>query len=301
MNRICLLMGLVFVHVMTNAQSLPNGSFETWTTTGGYSEPTPWNTPNPTTAALGTYTVIKETGIVKDGTASAKVQTKSVLGFQIPGLMTLGTFSINLATMEAKIEGGVPFSWRPDSLKGFLQYEPKFGDECFVGVLMLKQIGSAWDTIGSGTFTSTNTLLSWTPFSLPIHYNSTETPTHLNVIILSSDRNNPQPNSTLYIDQLSFVYQGAAIGESPESAPSIVYAGEQLVISNVSEQVHTLEVHILSPDGRLIAKTNLANQGTSPAIIPLAVETSGVYLVRILMNGDRQVTKKLLIHSHKSH
>jgi len=186
------------------AQQMPNGSFETWTQTGSYAEPNSWSTPNPTTASLGTFTVTKETAVVQSGTAAAKIQTKSVLGIQIPGLLTLGTFSINLVTMEAKIEGGTPFTSRPSSLTGYYQYEPKFGDECFVGVLLLKQIGNSWDTLGTGSFASTSNILTWTPFTANINYNSQDDPTHLNIIILSSDRNNPQPNSTLYIDNLSF-------------------------------------------------------------------------------------------------
>ncbi|MFO7723396.1 MAG: hypothetical protein R6V49_09285, partial [Bacteroidales bacterium] len=79
--RIAILLIIFTFSLPLFAQQMPNGSFETWTQTGNYAEPNSWNSPNPTTASLGTFTVTRETAVVQSGTAAAKIQTKSALGF----------------------------------------------------------------------------------------------------------------------------------------------------------------------------------------------------------------------------
>lgn len=282
---------LLGVFILT-AQTVPNGGFETWTQTGNYAEPTPWNSPNPTTASLSLYTVTRESSVVQSGAYAAKLQTKSFLGLQIPGLLTLGTFNINLVTMEATITGGTPFTWRPDSLTGYIQYEPKFSDECFIGVLLLKQNGSSWDTLGTGSFTTTATLLSWTRFIIPIDYTSTETPTHLNIIILSSDRDNPQPNSTLYIDNLSFIYNPATISETSESKPHIKFFNDRLMVESSPFLKLSGSVRIFTLDGRVYFSDQIPGDAESYVSPSLSNLPTGVYLVALTdRNGNRYVTK----------
>lgn len=277
------------------AQTVPNGSFESWTQTGGYSEPTPWNSPNPTTASLSLYTVTRESSVVQSGAYAAKLQTKSFLGLQIPGLLTLGTFDINLVTMEATITGGTPFTWRPDSLTGYIQYEPKFSDECFIGVVFLKQNGSAWDTLGFGNYSTTNTLLSWTRFKINIDYSSTETPTHLNIIILSSDRNNPQPNSALYIDNLEFHYGPTAIANTDQSGSEVLYYGGRLTVHSPAATSGSQSLIVYSLDGRAIFRESFNITGSHYESSPLPEVQSGVYIVVMESGNGVRSVKKIVI------
>lgn len=284
---------MMIIAGVIKGQAIPNGGFETWTQTGSYAEPTPWNTPNPTTSSLSTYTVTKESTLVQSGSYAARVQTKSVLGFTIPGLMTLGAFSINLVTMEATITGGIPFNYRPDSLTGFIQYEPKFGDECFIGALLLKQNGTSWDTLGTGSFSSTSTLLNWTRFSCPIDYNSANVPTHLNIIILSSDRNSPQPNSSLYIDNLAFQYNPVSVASHDRPDFSATLYGNQLHIcskENVSGK-HT--VQLFSIDGRLLFSEEAYFSGANYVSAPIPGLPAGVVILSISDGIRPPYTRKL--------
>jgi len=302
MNRIRLgLMAIMMAaFFMVSGQGVPNGDFEVWTATGNYQEPDSWSTPNPTTASLGLYTVTRESTLKQSGSYSARLQTRSLFGLQIPGLLTLGTFSINLITMEAKIEGGIPFTWRPESMTGYLQYEPKFGDECFIGVLIMRQNGTGWDTLGNGSYTSTSTLTAWTQFTIPIDYTSSATPTHLNIIILSSDRDNPQPNSTLFIDNLQFNYPVNVAGALPEEiSPVVVFQSGRLVIEDAGTGASTLPVSIYETDGRLVWKGEAHRQGDqyfTPALPPLSPGIRVVYIategkwnrgVRLFTGGAR--------------
>jgi hypothetical protein len=289
---------LLILHLVSinplSAQQVPNGDFENWTGSGNYQDPVSWSTPNSTTASLSTYTVTKETTIKQSGTASAKVQTKSVLGFKIPGLMTLGTFSINLVTMEAKIEGGTPFTGRPNALTGYLQYEPKLGDEGFIGVLLLKQNGTAWDTIGSGSYSTTSTLLTWTPFTVNIDYSHPDNPTHLNIIILSSDQNNPQPNSTLYIDNLQFQYPIGLSDQTADQAPEMYASNGRIFIQNLPESWGETYVDVFSLDGKLVFRDAIT-QGELMYSAPLPESApSGLYIVRVRSTNGNVVTGKVV-------
>lgn len=288
-----LLISFLMLHAV-HAQQVPNGDFENWAGSGNYQNPVSWSTPNSTTASLGLYTVTKESTLKHSGSFSAKVQTKSFLGFQIPGLMTLGTFSINLTTMEAKIEGGTPFTGRPDALTGYLQYEPKLGDIGFIGVVLLKQNGTAWDTIGSGDYSTTSTLLTWTPFTVPITYTDPETPTHLNIIILSSDQNNPQPNSTLYIDNLQFQYPIGLGDQTADQAPEMYASNGRVFIQNLPESWGETYVDVFSLDGRLIFKDAIP-QGEHNYSTPLPESSpSGLYIVRVRSTNGNVVTGKVM-------
>jgi len=162
------------------AQQVPNGDFEQWYNESNYQNPTYWDTPNSTTGSLGIFCVSKETGIVQHGSSSIKIESKSVFGTPIPGLATLGDFNVNIITFVSTIEGGYPFTYKPSVLKGYYQYEPMYGDEAFIGVLLLKQNGNSWDTLAQGNFKTTNTVLTWTPFTVTLNYtNYQDTPTHL--------------------------------------------------------------------------------------------------------------------------
>ncbi len=262
-------------------QSVPNGDFEQWSGTGNYEEPVSWSTPNPNTAALSLFTVTKESGLKHTGSYSARLQTRSLLGMPIPGLLTLGTFSINMVTMEATIEGGIPFTHRPVSMSGYIQYDPKLGDECFVGVVLLRQNGSSWDTLGTGNYTTTQSLNTWTEFNIAIDYTSVETPTHLNIIILSSDRDDPQPNSTLYIDNLEFQYP-IGVEESITSAdePRVYFGAGRLVFEGVDSDRAQLPVSLYSLDGRVVWSGETQRDGNTYTSLLLPDLQGGVYIVR---------------------
>ena len=235
--------GLVF------GQQIPNGNFENWTAASNYDNPTGWDTPNSTSASLGVITVTKESSTVQNGTYATKLISKSIFGTPIPGLITLGNFNINLINFEATIEGGVPFTFKPEALIGYYQYEPVLGDEAFIGVILLKQNGSNWDTIADGSFTSTSNIMNWTPFTATLNYRSAETPTHLNIIILSSDRNAVQPNSTLYIDNLTFTYP-VSVNDNTPTNTEVFYSDGMLNIVTDQPDLKIESVKFFSIDGK---------------------------------------------------
>jgi len=275
--------------------SIPNGNFENWTQGSGYSDPTGWDTPNSTSSTIGVVTVSKESSIVQNGSFAAKLQTKSILGTPIPGLITLGDFNINIITFVATITGGTPFTGKPESMSGYFQYEPVFNDEAFIGIILLKQNCSNWDTIADGSFTSTSTILTWTPFLATLNYRSTDTPTHLNIIIMSSDRNAPQPNSTLYIDNLTLTYP-TDINENETGFVTFRQSNNILYLYVNDESNLMKNVQLYSIEGKLIASENYALPINSSEI-QTGQFSSGIYMLNIGLENGITLSKKIYLET----
>lgn len=286
MNK-CIVLVVVSVFLFANpilSQQVPNGNFESWYNESNYQNPTNWDTPNSTTGSLNIFTVTKETSIVQNGTASAKIQSKSIFGTPIPGLITLGDFNVNIGNFQSSIVGGFPFNFKPNVLKGYYQYEPVFGDQAFIGVILLRQNGNLWDTIASGNFKPSSTVLNWTQFSININYSNNQlTPTHLNIIILSSDKDYPQPNSILYIDNLTFEYNNNINSELINN-PTIETNKNQLLIKNI-QKPYIVEIYDIT--GKLIIKENI----TSERIYSL--KNNSIYIVH-LKNNTFSKTQKII-------
>jgi hypothetical protein len=192
--------------------SIPNNGFENWDTGFTYDNPTSWETPNATIAGLwsNSWVVFEETDSVYAGSSSVKLESKSITIFgntiSVPGLITLGNISVDIATTEVNINGGTPISDNPVKVTGYYNYSPVSSDQCYFDVVVLNfDVASSTilDTIGAGIFTSTSATNGWQSFEIPITYFDTLTPNYLNITMLSSNPNNIIPGSILYVDELS--------------------------------------------------------------------------------------------------
>ena len=189
-------------------EQMPNGDMELWTDLGlGYEDPDDWQTPNASTTILQIYSTTKSTDAAQ-GTYSAKLETKSVGGFNTPGVITLGKFNVDYVNFTAYLTGGIPFTEKPTSLSGSFKNLPAAGDSTLIIVYFTKYntAESKTDTIGLGVKFNTETIASWTEFSIPINYFNAEEPDTMNLHVVSSNMLNPQEGSTMYIDNLVFGY-----------------------------------------------------------------------------------------------
>lgn len=284
--RVLFFLVMLAISLQALSQQVPNGNFESWYNESNYQNPTYWDTPNSTTGSLNVFCVQKENSIVQNGTAAAKIQSKSIFGTPIPGLVTLGDFNVNIINFVSTIEGGYPFTFKPTILKGFYQYEPINGDQAFIGVLLLKQNVNVWDTIAQGNFKTTATVLNWTPFTININYsNLSETPTHLNIIVLSSDKDAPQPNSTLYIDNLTFEYP--LISETSSLNKVQLYTYQNKVIINNIET--NSQITVFNSNGQIVFEKYIHDANYS-----FNIEQKGIYFVSIKSNQN-VLNKKIAI------
>jgi hypothetical protein len=206
---------LMFTIASENLKAqIPNNGFENWGVGTAYDILTSWDSPNADLAGVpgnSTYVVFEENDSVYAGNAAVKLMSKSVFvivqTIEVPGFLTLGDFTYNLTTQTFNINGGEPFTGTPNKLMGYYNYAPVSTDQCLIEVVLLNYnttTNTIIDTIGAGYFTGTSATAGWQAFEAPITYFSTSMPNYMNINILSSNPNNIQPGSVLYVDELSF-------------------------------------------------------------------------------------------------
>ncbi len=194
-------------------KSIPNSNFENWLLKDGFDKPESWNTSNFSLYGILTINAVsKDSAISEQKNYFPKLETKSQLidneFVKVAGLLTLGSFDINISTRKAEVNGGIPFSQRPRSLSGKYKYMGIGIDSCIIGISLtnFKPESNICDTIGFGKFASGN-INDWTNFDIPINYRSNDLPDSLNIIILSSDTSIFETGSTLWVDDLLLNYE----------------------------------------------------------------------------------------------
>lgn len=284
----------VICNIQLSSQNLPNYGFEEWES----DEPVGWGSSNFSVISVISFeTVTKETTDPYSGNSCIKLETieKNASGddVKIAGLITLGTFDVNIATREAIVSGGVPMANKPNIFSGYYKYSPVGIDSCIMSIFLTRYIVAEKrrDTIGIGVFTS-GEQSTWKKFEAPINYTSSEAPDTMNIIIISSDTSIFEPGSTLFLDNL---YTDVPLGISkevinhnltlyPNPAESYFYINSDIEKSyNISlvNSIGNTVVHI--PDY------------VSGNKIDLSGLHSGIYFVRTANNKQHYFTKKLII------
>jgi len=201
------------------SQALPNPSFDNWTNQGTYEDPDNWNTLNSLTSTFGAITAQKATGAdVHTGPAAIKLITLSVLGQNANGLATTGT--INVAGMT--VDGGLPYTLRPDSITGWYKCDPQGNDFGFVDFTLLDAAGT--DTVGFAHFQSpTVAVTNYTYFSIAINYYNANTPALARCVMSSSAGITSVVNSVLIIDDLALVFNPDGVREPVFGESKVLY------------------------------------------------------------------------------
>jgi len=165
-------------------QNVPNPDFENWTTQSTYLL-NGWEN-----NSSGSGTNVMRTTDVYAGSYAMKLQ-----GYT----QTLGPNSNN---NNGNWGPTFPVTSTPTSLKGFYKFIPQNGDSFDIYIGLWKN----GQGVGGGGFNSPSTVNTYTPFSVPINYNSTppQAPDSATIQIQFRTGNNPRGLSVAYIDNLSF-------------------------------------------------------------------------------------------------
>lgn len=244
-----------FTSLNIYSQQIPNYSFENWESSSGYDEPVDWTTPNSTSYVFPFYVLtVTPSNEYYSGTKSARLETKEIVGIPVPGLLTLGELHVDIFNNSSSISGGIPFISRPSKLRGFMKYSPQPQDSALVGVFMLKYNSGSGvcDTIGLGAYYQSFQTTVFTEFEVNIDYSSTEMPDSMNIIIMSSDVDNPVLGSILHIDELSFDYSSFVEKNTGNKAPVIVNPADDFIniISN-GMKIKRVNIYNISGMNRL--------------------------------------------------
>lgn len=197
---------------------IPNSGFENWTSGGNYETPDSWGNLNPSTAAHSVYTVTKGTSAPASGAAYVKLMTKDVGGTITPGIIVSG--KINETTLKPL--SGIPFTGRPEKLKGKWQYMGYGTDVASFGGWLTKWNTSvnSRDTIAILSGNTSGMLHSWGDFSFPFVYRSAAIPDTV-VLMISSSSATPVKNSFIWLDELAFDGTVTSLQEAQNLKPEM--------------------------------------------------------------------------------
>ena len=189
---------------------IPNPGFENWTsgsctplfTTYNYNDPVSWGTINVLTCQGGAFTTTQSTD-AHSGTYALQLTTVNVIIQTAPGICATGTINQN----TQNIDGGFAINYRPSFLKGWFKYTPSGTDQFSVSVDFYTGTTISTNVIGSGSFTTSSTVGSYTEFTVPITYTSGAQVDSAQITILCSfpSQNTAQVGSTSLVDDLFFV------------------------------------------------------------------------------------------------
>jgi hypothetical protein len=296
-------LNLFLMAMMLQGQTvIPNPGFEDWTSFGNYADPTGWDTPNTELMSIpffGITVVSKSTDHHGTGSFSAKLETKhlSLPPLDVPGFMTCGKLTIDIASGTFVLSGGVPVVDLPTHLKGYYKYIPKGGDSCAIGIGLTKTTGSVKDTIGLGSFSTKDTVSDWTPFSAWIDYISTVPPDTMNIIAISTAQEVMTIGTTLYVDDLYLDYTVGFDRKDPAEGINVYNDREtkRLMIFFDFEKQQTTRIRLFNMSGQEVSGTGTRQIKKDRKVIGYEEMRRGIYILEIL-HDNKVFTKKFFLN-----
>jgi hypothetical protein len=280
---------LLFGVLIVQAQIVPNGDFESWENFGSYENPELWNTANDITSSLGVFTTQK-TNDSYTGDFSALMEAKTALTFTVPGLITLGDFTIDIWTQESEITGGIPFDLRPDKINLFYKYQPVTGDSFRIGMWLLRDDGTdVPDTVATALYNGFDSFEDYNMLSLKIEYRSEETPEILNIIAISTNPDNPVVGSVLKIDDIHF--ECSTNIEQRLVSAGVTYPNPTNDLLYINKEFIDMTVEVYNQQGMQVRTINT----DSELFVSLAGLKAGIYFVKAYKQGETQLYYQKII------
>jgi len=177
------------------AQSIPNSSFENWTTVNLFEDPQGFSTSNLQSFFTSFSPNVTKSTDKNTGSYAAKLQTTVTATDTIMGMVTNGSFTGN------GLSGGVPYTSRPDSLHFSAKYNVTGGDSAAI-VVFLKFQGNI---IGMVFHQFQGTVNTYSDNSVPITWivPAPAVPDSMIFIVVSSNPDiHPNNGSWLLIDDI---------------------------------------------------------------------------------------------------
>jgi hypothetical protein len=181
------------------AQSIPNNSFENWGLQQSYEEPDQFSSSNPISVSTGGVANVIKTGDSHSGNFAVELETIAINGENLLSGIYIG----EIAADQQSVVGGVPFSERPDSVKGYVKYNvPEFDTASFI--VVFKKFGQPY---GFGLAQFTGVQNTWAEFSAPIVWLFPIISPDTLVTGMSSSTifAEPMEGSTIILDDIHFV------------------------------------------------------------------------------------------------
>jgi len=283
------------------AQNIPNGNFENWTTTTGYTTnyatPVSWENSNEVTLAPPTNSaLVTQSDEFQDGASSVKIETKQVGPNPTPGCIALGNYVFKIPGFYVdSMKSGVDYAYRPYKFKGYYKFAPVGSDVMKVSISLTKWNGTTRDVIGTGYFKNSIATSTWALIDLPINYISTDTPDTLRIIATCLNAG-ATVGTIVQVDNFSFEMSNSINENSNINSinlyPNPVNNSFQIDFNNY--QGNNVNVNIYNLAGQLFLSKNISvNQ--NKAILSLTGVVSGNYIIEIKNSNELLYRDKIII------
>jgi hypothetical protein len=282
-----------------NAQALPNGTLETWSTRGLALAPADWFTFDDFLLAAQVPVQIGNTTRTTDkhgGTYAAQLENKTVLGNTAPGVLGVGP----RATVDQDFPGGISFTGRPAGMQFYYKLTGAAAASELAGaqVVLTKWDGTQSNIIGGGALLLTPTT-TYTLATIPVAYVSAAAPDSIHILFTSSTQARPTVGSTLFIDDVVLTGTITAVTDAARNAAVSVYPNPStsglFALHTTRDASWTRAAYtVTDATGRVILRQAAAANVIGPRAVDLRSQRAGVYTLR-LETPDGPVFHKLVI------
>ncbi|MCB2407647.1 T9SS type A sorting domain-containing protein [Hymenobacter lucidus] len=300
--RLCLTALTTAVSLSATAQTLPNGTLETWQTRGTALAPTSWFTFDDVLANSGFPFPVSTTSQTIDkhgGTYAALLENKSnpIFGFTFPGILGLGAG----ATIDSEFPGGIPFTGRPANMQFYYKLTGAAAATEMAGaqIILTKWNGTETTVIAAGA-DELAPASTYTLRTIPLQYASSATPDSIRIVFISSTNDAPTVGTSLYIDDVVLSGTATPTLDAARNAAVTVYpnpSADGLFMLSTSREANWVRAAYTVADmtGRIIVRQPAAPANASGLrTVDLRGQRAGVYTLR-LDTPDGPVIHKLLI------
>lgn len=301
---------------MAQNEPLPDGKFEYWKTGNQYGNAGTyddlanpfWESLNslstlPPEMFTGPVTLFKDKGRSgADGDFAPKMVSNTMKFGEDEDIFLPGVVgAISVVPDKQTATFGRPFTSRPKAIKGYMKYAPVNGDSAsiFVEVYKYNEAAGIRQTVGRVEKRFHDAVEDWTAFELPIVYNNDMTPDSVTVLFVASAgyafndlfKCKGQIGSTLWVDDVEFVYDNVANETNPVLASSALYPNPSANgVFNLNVKA-ACGMEVFSVSGQLLMQKALATAGAYT--VDLSRFAPGVYYIR-LSNAQGAATLKAI-------
>lgn len=282
------------------AQLLPNGALEAWTTSGNQDHAEHWlTTDDLLTAALGLPVATGTTTRTPDahgGSWAARLETRALplLG-NTPAHLALG----DQVSLPATDFTGLPFAERPTALQLYYKLlgPSAAADSASIRVVLTRWVGGRREVVARAD-TALLPVTAYTLCQVPLRYQQAQAPDSLHVIITSGAADAVTAGTTLYVDDISLSSTALAARAARPDGRLSCYPNPspdgRFVLSATEPNLAGAAFTVCDALGRVVLAQPTAAPAATTRAIDLHGQPAGIYTLR-LAAASGPVAQRLVV------
>ena len=272
------------ISFMHSADVFPNNNFEDWTTTDYGSNPDYWSSLN-NFAFLGFPVMSFQSNDFHGGSSAVKIISDTATLFPPFGTGALDTIAgmvfIGPPDMDRP---GIPFFLRPTAMNFYSKCVVPAGSPVYASITLTRWNPSTHsrDEIGSGIYTANSSVSSYTLVTVPINYNSFDSPDTMQISFMGGDLGNGGtilPGAEFYVDDVSLTVQSELIDLGDVLNDIVIFpnpVSDKLYINLNSEESKIITIY--NSNGAKVLSHNISKNGSE---IDFSMFDNGIYFYNI--------------------